>query len=130
MLRDLADVHGLHPPPHRHGQDGPLARGVEQEVHEVVELGDPQQGHRQPGGQQHLLGGELRAVVAVRDPVHPDDRDVDQVPEPVAVDRLHQATGAGHVDLPRIPWGSLAAWTTTSAPASACRRSKPEARSP
>ena len=67
-----------------------------------MELGDPQQGDRQAGGEQHLLRGELGAVVAVRAAVDPDDRDVDQVLEPVTVDRLHEPAGAGHVGLPVV----------------------------
>jgi hypothetical protein len=65
-----------------------------------VELGDPQQGHRQPRRQQHLLGGVLGVVVAVGDAVDADDRDVHQVPQPVAVHRLHQPPRPGDVDLP------------------------------
>src|SRR3712207_8075149 len=49
----------LQPPAHRHRQQRTAPGGVQQLVDEVVELGDPQQRHRQPRGQQHLLGGVL-----------------------------------------------------------------------
>jgi hypothetical protein len=71
----------------------------------MVELGHAEQRHRQPGGQQHLLGGELGAVVTVRDPVDPDDRHVDEVPQPAAVHRLGQPPGPRDVDLPRVAAG-------------------------
>ncbi len=65
----LVDVDRLQSPAHRHRQYGPSAGRLEQRVDEAVELGHPQQGHRQAGGQQNLLGGELGPVVAERDPV-------------------------------------------------------------
>lgn len=102
MRRDLADVHRLEAPAHRYRQHGPAPGRVEELVDEVVELGHPQQGDRQPRGEQHLLGGELRPVVAERDPVDADDGDVDEVPQPVPVHGLHQPAGACDVDLPRI----------------------------
>ncbi len=70
-----------------------------------MELRRAEQGHREPGGEQDLLGRELGAVVAVRDAVDADDGDVDQVPQPRPVDRLHEAPGAGDVDLPGVAAG-------------------------
>ena len=58
-----------------------------------------------PGSDQHLFGGELGAVVAVRDPVDADDRHVHQVPQAPTVHRLDQPPGAGDVDRPRIAPG-------------------------
>ena len=103
VRRHLAHVDRLRAPAHRHREHRSASGGVEQEVDEVVELGDPEQGHRQARGEQHLLGGELRAVVAVGDLVDADDRHVDEVPQPVAVDGLDQPPGARDVDLPGIP---------------------------
>ncbi|SHN87814.1 hypothetical protein SAMN05660350_04237 [Geodermatophilus obscurus] len=106
---DLVDVDRLDPPPARHEYDRQLGHAVEQLQHEAVEQGGAQDGPREPGPPDRLLGGQLGPVVVRRDSVDADDGDVDDVRSAGVAGGLQQPLGSFHVDRPgppRGPWRS------------------------
>ena len=68
---------GLHR--QRQRRDRPAAHATQRHLDQLMELGGAEDRVRPAGGEDRLLAGELALVVAERDPVDADDRDVEQM---------------------------------------------------
>ena len=104
--RHLGRGHALEHQVQRQHRDWPVANRPQRHGQQLVELGGPQRGRRHRAALDQPLAVQLDAVVAERDGVHADDRQVHQMTAGSGrPHRAEQAGGLGRVGAAHPPVG-------------------------